>query len=493
MLLAAAAAFTSRWLVRRFAPEAAGSGVQHVEAVIRGDAVSPGPAVVPVKFVGGVLALGAGLALGREGPTVQMGATIGHLWSRAFGLRAGESRVLLAAGAGAGLAAAFNAPLAGAIFVFEELLRRFELRTAVSTLSACGAALVVMRVLLGDRLVFSVPPIVVELFPGFFLLLAAGALFGLLGIVYSRMVVAGLDLVERARGVPPEVVAALIGAIVGLVAFFSPTWVGSGESDVQSVLSGSHTLGAMVILFVARLVLGPLCYAPGLPGGLFAPLLAVGATAGIIVGIASESLLPMLSMPLPGYAAIGMGALFVAVVRAPLTGIALVVEMTGARASSGRCSSRARAPSPCRRCSAAGRSTTRCKSATRPGDGDRRTLDASPTAPESIAACLISRRSTNIGVPARRNAGDRSLIPAGAAESAPEKGGWRCTLAWILPPTLVRTAISCRRSRACREAARLAAAVAGMFSRAGPPARRRFRWRSRWRRPSVSSSRTSCR
>jgi len=330
MLLAAAAAFTSRWLVRRFAPEAAGSGVQHVEAVIRGDAVSPGPAVVPVKFVGGVLALGAGLALGREGPTVQMGATIGHLWSRAFGLRAGESRVLLAAGAGAGLAAAFNAPLAGAIFVFEELLRRFELRTAVSTLSACGAALVVMRVLLGDRLVFSVPPIVVELFPGFFLLLAAGALFGLLGIVYSRMVVAGLDLVERARGIPPEVVAALIGAIVGLVAFFAPTWVGSGESDVQSVLSGSHTLGAMVVLFIARLVLGPLCYAPGLPGGLFAPLLAVGAAAGIIVGIACEAFLPLLSMPLAGYAAIGMGALFVAVVRAPLTAIALVVEMTGA-------------------------------------------------------------------------------------------------------------------------------------------------------------------
>jgi CIC family chloride channel protein len=144
------------------------------------------------------------------------------------------------------------------------------------------------------------------------------------------MVVAGLDLVDRAKGIPPEVVAALVGAIVGLVAFLSPAWVGSGESDVQAVLSGSHTLGAMVVLFLARLALGPFCYAPGLPGGLFAPLLAVGATAGIIVGIAFEWALPMISMPLAGYAAIGMGALFVAVVRAPLTGIALVVEMTGA-------------------------------------------------------------------------------------------------------------------------------------------------------------------
>jgi CIC family chloride channel protein len=331
-LLAAAAAFVSRWLVRRFAPEAAGSGVQYVEAVVRGDAVSPGAAIVPVKFVGGVLALGAGLALGREGPTVQMSATIGHLWSQAFKLRPGESRVLLAAGAGAGLAAAFNAPLAGAIFVFEELLRRFELRIAVATLSACGAALVVMRVIVGDRLVFSVPPIAVEMYPGFFVLVLMGGLLGVLGVIYSRLVVAGLDVVDRMRRIPPEVVAAMVGALVGLVAFMSPTWVGSGESDVQSVLDGGHTLGAIVVLFVVRFVLGPLCYAPGLPGGLFAPLLAVGATAGIMVGIAFKSLLPMDEMPLAGYAAVGMGALFVAVVRAPLTGIALVVEMTGATA-----------------------------------------------------------------------------------------------------------------------------------------------------------------
>ena len=329
-LLAAVAAYVSRWLVRRFAPRAAGSGVQHVEAVVRGGAVLSGPAILPVKFAGGVLALGAGLALGREGPTVQMSATIGYMWSRAFKLREGESRVLLAAGAGAGLAAAFNAPLAGAIFVFEELLRRFELRIAVATLFACGAALIVMRMVIGDRLVFSVPPVAIEAFPGFFLLVLAGAGFGALGVVYSRLVVAGLDVVDRVKRVPPEVIAAIVGAIVGLIAFVSPLMVGSGESDVQLVLDGGHTLGALVVLFAVRLVLGPLCYAPGLPGGLFAPLLAVGATAGIIVGIVFKSALPMLEMPLPGYAAVGMGALFVAVVRAPLTGIALVVEMTGA-------------------------------------------------------------------------------------------------------------------------------------------------------------------
>ena len=329
-LIAAAAAFLARWLVGRFAPEASGSGVQHVESVIKGNAGAMPAAVLPVKFVGGVLALGVGMALGREGPTVQMGATIGHLWSRLFRLRAADGRALLAAGAGAGLAAAFNAPLAGAIFVFEELLRRFELRAAIATLSACSAGLVVMRMLIGDRLVFTVPPLVVEIFPGYLLFLVLGGIVGVLGALYSRLVVAGLDVADRMWRVPPAFQAAIVGAIVGLLAWVAPDSLGGGESQIQALLGGGHTLGMIAMLFAIRLVLGPLCYAPGLPGGLFAPLLVVGAAAGLMIGMPAEAALPALKTPLAAYAAVGMGALFVAVVRAPVTGIALIVEMTGA-------------------------------------------------------------------------------------------------------------------------------------------------------------------
>jgi len=328
-LIAATAAYIARWLVRRFAPDASGSGVQRVEAIIRGEAAPMSDVVLAVKFVGGVLALGAGMALGREGPTVQMGAKIGQLWARWFKLRAADGRALLAAGAGAGLAAAFNAPLAGAIFVFEELLRRFELRAAVAALSACSAGLVIMRMLIGDRLIFSVPPIVVNLFPGYFMFLVLGGIVGALGVLYSRMVVAGLDVVDRMRGVQPEVPAAVVGAIVGLIAWFAPYAIGGGEAQVQTVLDGSQTFAAVGILFVLRLVLGPLCYAPGLPGGLFAPLLIIGAAAGQLLGKTAEAWTPGLTPPLPAIAAVAMGALFVAVVRAPVTGIALVVEMTG--------------------------------------------------------------------------------------------------------------------------------------------------------------------
>jgi chloride channel protein, CIC family len=330
VLVAAGAAFVARWLVRRYAPEASGSGVQRVEAIIRGGAPSLNPRVLPVKFIGGVLALGAGLALGREGPTVQMAATIGQAWARLFKLRPGDHRALLAAGAGAGLAAAFNAPLAGAIFVFEELLRRFELRVAVATLAACSGGLAIMRTLIGDHLVFAVPPIAVDLFPGYFLFLAFGVFMGALGVVYSRMVVAALDLSDRMHRIRPELQAALVGGLFGLLAFFAPGAIGGGESQVQAMLDGSDTFVTIAILFAVRLFLGPISYAPGLPGGLFAPLLVIGAAAGLLYGKGLESTIPALTPPLPALAAVGMGALFTAVVGAPVTGIALVVEMTGA-------------------------------------------------------------------------------------------------------------------------------------------------------------------
>jgi CIC family chloride channel protein len=132
------------------------------------------------------------------------------------------------------------------------------------------------------------------------------------------------------RRISPETQAAMVGGVVGLLAFFAPQTIGSGESQVQAMLDGGHALATIAILFAVRLVLGPLCYAPGLPGGLFAPLLAIGAAAGLLMGMVAETLIPGLSNPLAAFAAVGMGALFVAVVGAPVTGIALVVEMTGA-------------------------------------------------------------------------------------------------------------------------------------------------------------------
>src|SRR5271163_1329406 len=136
-----AGAAGAAWLVRRYSPQASGSGIPHVEAVLNGELPQAPFRIIPIKFVAGVLAIGSGLALGREGPSVQMAGTIGHLVGKEFRRNWPDCRVLLAAGAGAGLATAFNAPGAGAIFVLEELVRRFELRVAIAALGASATAI----------------------------------------------------------------------------------------------------------------------------------------------------------------------------------------------------------------------------------------------------------------------------------------------------------------------------------------------------------------
>jgi CIC family chloride channel protein len=148
--VSAAATGLAAWLVRRHSPEAAGSGIPHVEGVLNGDLPPASFRLLPVKFFGGLLAIGAGLALGREGPSVQMGASLAHLVGVVFRRDWQDSRVLLAAGAGAGLATAFSAPIAGAVFVLEELVRRFDTRITITTLGASAGAIAVARVLLGD-------------------------------------------------------------------------------------------------------------------------------------------------------------------------------------------------------------------------------------------------------------------------------------------------------------------------------------------------------
>jgi CIC family chloride channel protein len=128
------------WLVARFAPETAGSGIPHVERELRAGSLSKPHFIISVKFLGGLLAIGGGLVLGREGPSVQMGSEIGHLIGRAFQRNRDECHALLAAGAGASLATACNAPSAGAIFVLEELVGRFDITVTITTLGASASA-----------------------------------------------------------------------------------------------------------------------------------------------------------------------------------------------------------------------------------------------------------------------------------------------------------------------------------------------------------------
>jgi chloride channel protein, CIC family len=325
ILASSAATCVAASLVRRVSPQAAGSGIPQVEAILEGQMREPPFRIIPVKFIGGVLAIGSGLALGREGPSVHMAGTIGHLVGQVFRRNWPDCRVLLAAGAGAGLATAFNAPIAGAVFVLEELVRRFELRVAIAALGASASAISVSRAILGDEPDFHLPTLVMPhlaIRPLFFVL---GACAGLIAVVFNRVLLQTMATFERA---PAEARAALVGAAVGALAWVLPDLVGGGDAITQRTLLGVGTLAMLPVVFLLRLALGALSYSAGTPGGLFAPLLVLGAQFGLFFGLACQVAFPDLHVQPEGFAVVGMAALFTGIVRAPLTGIVLATEMT---------------------------------------------------------------------------------------------------------------------------------------------------------------------
>src|SRR5271166_49484 len=329
ILLGAAGARLARLLVLKFAPTAEGSGVQRVEAVFSGEIEPASAVVVPVKFFGGLLAMGSGLALGREGPTVQMGASLSSLVSRLLLRDDQDRKVVEAAGAGAGLGVAFNAPIGGSIFVFEELTSSFTPWLLVATLAAASFAVWIMRLMLGNALSFTVQQVSLTHAWRAGPFLALGALLGALGALYNAATVGLLRLADRLPNLSSINRAAVIGATAGLVAWFAPGLVGGGDPLTQAILANRLAVGGLVGVFLARFLLGPWSYAAGAPGGIFAPLLVLGAGSGaLFAGVLNHSM-PRLGLDPVAFAVVGMAALFSASVRAPLTGIVLTVEMTG--------------------------------------------------------------------------------------------------------------------------------------------------------------------
>jgi len=319
----------ARLLVVRFAPHAEGSGVQRVEAVFNGE-VKPAPhGIVLVKFFGGLLAMGSGLALGREGPTVQMGASLSSLISRFLVKQEKDAKVVMAAGAGAGLAVAFNAPVGGSVFVFEELVSTFTPWLLTGTLAATTFAVWTMRLFLGNRLDFVVRQVSPTAAWNVWPFLVLGAMLGTVGALYNSTIIALLRACDRFVRISTIQRAALIGASIGLIAWFAPAMVGGGDNLTQAVLSDHYAITALAGIFVLRFFIGPWSYAAGAPGGLFAPMLLLGACFGALFGEVLNHFLPSLGITSVACAVVGMATLFTACVRAPLTGIVLAVEMTG--------------------------------------------------------------------------------------------------------------------------------------------------------------------
>ncbi|MBV8588854.1 MAG: H(+)/Cl(-) exchange transporter ClcA [Acetobacteraceae bacterium] len=337
----AAAVALAAWLVRRFSPYASGSGIPQVEGALTGDLPPAPPRLIPVKFFGGLLTIGAGMALGREGPSVQMGAAVAHVVGKAAGRPQPDLRTLLASGAGAGLAVAFNAPIAGAVFVLEELVRRLETRIAIAALGASATAILISRLFLGDAPDFQVsvsaqaaaatgplPYAVAAIWP---LYTGLGIVCGGAAALYNRTILKAVSLAAQLDPHwPVELQAAAIGALVGTLGWFAPDLIGGGDAITQRLLAGGVAVSAVPLALVVRFGFGAACYAARTPGGLFAPLLVLGAQLGLICGALTHAAFPGLGIEPEAFAVVGMAAFFTGVVQAPITGIVLVIEMTAA-------------------------------------------------------------------------------------------------------------------------------------------------------------------
>ncbi|MBL4830528.1 MAG: H(+)/Cl(-) exchange transporter ClcA [Aliivibrio sp.] len=321
------------WMTCKLAPEVAGSGIQHIEGALDGIHDIRWKRVLPVKFIAGSLAIGSGMILGREGPSIQIGGSIGRMFSDTAKRYKHGKHILTAAGAAAGLAAAFNAPLAGILFVIEEMRPQFKYNmTSIKCVTlATAAATIVMRSLHGQSAVMDIPHFDVPPLNSLWLFLLLGTIFGIVGVNFNKWILKSTEYL-RAKQANKTSRIVLTGAIFGglftLLQMIRPEVSGSGIELITELFQNPLAWLIMVLLFVVRVFGTVACFASGAPGGVFAPMLTLGTLLGLAYGTIAATLFPDFVSEPGVYAVAGMGALFAATVRAPVTGIILVVEMT---------------------------------------------------------------------------------------------------------------------------------------------------------------------
>lgn len=324
--------FLAAWIVRRFAPEAAGSGVQEIEGTLEDKRPLRWARILPVKFVGGALAISSGLVLGREGPTIHMGASAGLGIASYAGLPRIEQKALIAAGAAAGLAAAFNAPVAAVLFIIEETRTQFPwtLRTYNGVIIASALSGVITEMVGGvgpDLTISALQAPLLEHVPLFAIL---GIFLGGIGVLFNWALIRTLDAVAVMNSKCPLLFAAVFGALVGVLLILFPDATGGGDALIPRLVTDNPGIWFLLLLLLLRGASTLASYATGAPGGIFAPMLALATVLGLAFAALVAELVPAVQVQGPAFAIAAMGGLFAATVRAPLVAVVLVAELTGA-------------------------------------------------------------------------------------------------------------------------------------------------------------------
>ena len=310
-------------------PIISGSGIPQVEGVLLRKLDMTWWKVIIGKFIGGVLSIGAGLSLGREGPSVQLGAAVGQGFSKVLKRAKIEEKYLMTSGASAGLAAAFNAPLAGVMFALEEVHKNFSPLILLSALSAALSADFVTSGFFGLKPIFDFKSLTILPLKFYFYIILLGVLLGVLGVVFNKILLKTQDLYTAQTWLPQKmriIVPLLISVTLGILL---PQVLGGGNDLITSLITGNFTLIILVVLVVAKFLFTMVSYGSGAPGGIFLPLLAIGALIGNVYGITLVHFINFNSVYTNNFIILGMAGYFTAVVRAPITGTILITEMTG--------------------------------------------------------------------------------------------------------------------------------------------------------------------
>ena len=313
----------------RYAPEAGGSGIPQVKGVILGVMRMRWIRILWVKILAGAVGIGAALSLGREGPSIQIGAVAAQGMSRLLGRTRMEERYLITSGASAGLAAAFNAPLAGMMFALEELHRNFSGAVLLPTMTSAITATIVTRFFFGTNTSFTITHLVPV--PanhlGYVVILAIAS--GFAGIFFNW----GLLNISKFYNLPifrnnfMKIAFALLSAC--FLGFTLPDVLGGGNFLVDKLAEYPYTLSMILLLFVGKYIFTLISYGCGVPGGFFLPLLVIGALLGAAEGRVMVMMGLITDIYIPNIVIIGMVSLFAASVRSPITGTLLILEMTG--------------------------------------------------------------------------------------------------------------------------------------------------------------------
>ena len=309
-------------------PDVRGSGIPQTKAAYHLSGGVMGWRVPFGKFITGVMCVGGGHSMGREGPSVQIGAGLASAIGQWLKLSPTRVRDLVPVGAAGALAAAFNTPVAAVLFALEEIIGDMNARLIGSAVAASVASTIVARSILGNEPLFHVPSYQLMHPAEIGAYAALGIVGGLVSVVFVRLLLhwrgVWLRLPVRTRAIQPAIGGLAIGALL----VWEPAVAGVGYEYVDQALNGEMLLSAMVILGALKIVATITSYVSGNAGGIFAPTLFIGAMTGGAVGAVVNAYAPFPTADIGAYALVGMGAVFAGIIRAPMTSVFMIFELT---------------------------------------------------------------------------------------------------------------------------------------------------------------------